>query len=102
MPIIFTFSKQAFNETLDFATIQSLMKDINLIASCQAHLPVQYASNIELIHQKGHWCCDWQQATSEWHLQNKPLVYSIGCPCSHWLFRFSVLHSNKAFNTITY
>ena len=28
-------------------------------------------------------------------VQNKPLVRSIGCPCSHWLCRFSGLHSNK-------
>ena len=39
------------------------MKDINLIDSCQAHLPVQYASNIQLIRQKWHWCSDWQRAT---------------------------------------
>ena len=39
---IFIFSKQAFNESLDFATVHSLMNDINLIDSCQAHLPVQY------------------------------------------------------------
>ena len=45
--VIFTFSKQAFNESLDFATVHSLMIDINLIDSCQAHLPEQYASNID-------------------------------------------------------
>ena len=43
-----------------------------------------------------------QRATPESHVQNKPLVYSIGCPCTHWLFRFSILHSNKNVNTITY
>ena len=35
-----------------FATVHSLMNDINLFDSCQAHLPVQYASNIEFIRQK--------------------------------------------------
>ena len=25
-------------------------------------------------------------------MQNKPLVCSIGCPCSNWLFHFSILH----------
>ena len=35
-----------------FATVYSLMNDINLIDSCQAHLPMQYASNIEFIPQK--------------------------------------------------
>ena len=48
---VFTFSKQGFNECLDFATVHSLMKDINLIDSCQAHLPMQYAFNIKFIPQ---------------------------------------------------
>ena len=47
--LIFTFSKQSFNESLDFATVHSLLKDINMINNCQAHLPVEYASNIEFI-----------------------------------------------------
>ena len=45
--IIFTSSKQSFIESLDFATIHSLMNTKNLIDSCQAHLSVQYASNIK-------------------------------------------------------
>ena len=48
---IFTFSKLVMNLQI-FATIYSLMNDINLIDSCQAHLPVQYAWNIEFICQK--------------------------------------------------
>ena len=63
-----------------FATVHSLMNDINLIDSCQAHLPVQYTSNIKFIRQKWHWCYDWQRATPEPHMQNKPLVCSIGYP----------------------
>ena len=47
------------------------MNYTNMIDSCQAYLPVQYASNIELIRQKLHWCCDLQQATPESHVQNK-------------------------------
>ena len=46
-----------------FATVHSLSNYTNLIDSCQAHLPAQHASNIELICQKWHWCCDWQRAT---------------------------------------
>ena len=84
-----------------FATVHSLMNDIKLIDSCQIHLPVQYASNIEFIRQKWHWCCDWQRATPELHVQNNPLVCSFGCPCSHWLFRISVLHLNKTVDTFT-
>ena len=43
MQYIFTFSKQSFNESLDFATDHSLMNYTTLIDSCQAQLPVQYA-----------------------------------------------------------
>ena len=50
--VIFTFSKQAFHEFLDFSNLHSLMNDKNLIDSCQANLPVQYALNIEFIRQK--------------------------------------------------
>ena len=73
-----------------FATVHSQMNCTNLIDSCQAHLPIQYASNIELIGQKWYWCCDWPRATPESHMQNKPLVCSHGCPCSSWLFHFSI------------
>ena len=91
---LFTFLKQSFNVSLDFCNVRSLMNYTNLIDSCQAHLPVQYASNIKHIRQKWYWCCDWQRATPELHVQNnKPLVCSIGCPCSIWLFRFSISHS---------
>ena len=37
-----------------FASLHNLMKDISMIDSFQAQLPVQYASNIEL----WHCCCD--------------------------------------------
>ena len=74
------------------ATVHILMNNTNLIDSCQIHLPAQYTSN--LIRQKWYWCCDCQRATPEWHVQNKPLVCSIGCSCSSWLFRFSILHSD--------
>ena len=39
------------------------MYDTTMIDSWQAHLPVQYASNIELIRQKWHWFCVWQLVT---------------------------------------
>ena len=48
---ILTFSKQAFNEFLDFWNRSWPREDINLIDIYQAHLPVQYASNIESIRQ---------------------------------------------------
>ena len=53
------------------------MNYTNLIDICQAHLPVQYASDIKLIRQKRHLCCDWQRATPDSHVQNEPLVCSI-------------------------
>ena len=37
-----------------FATVHSFINDTNMIYSYQAHLPVQYTSNIELICQKCH------------------------------------------------
>ena len=54
MSIIFTFLKQAYNESSDFsfATAHSLMKDINLIDSCKSHLPVQCASIIKCIRAR--------------------------------------------------
>ena len=45
--LIFSFSKQAFNES----SVHRLMNDINLIEGCQAHLPVQFTLNIEFIRQ---------------------------------------------------
>ena len=49
---VFTFSKRSFNESLDFfATVHSLVNNTNGIGSCQADLPVQFASNIEFIRQ---------------------------------------------------
>ena len=38
-------SKPLMNRLMIFATVHSLMKDTNLIDSCQAHLPLQYALN---------------------------------------------------------
>ena len=52
------------------------MKDINVIDSWQAHLPVQFASNMELIRRKWHWSCDWQRATPDSHVQNKSVVFA--------------------------
>ena len=93
---IFTFSMQTFNKSLDFAPVQSLMNDTqNLTDNCKAHLSVQFASNFKLICQMWHWCCDWQWATTELHVEKKLLVSSIGCLCSHWLFRLSVLRSDN-------
>ena len=78
------------------------MNDTTMIDSCQAHMPVQYGLNIERICKKWHWCCDWQRATPALHMQNKPLACSIGSPRLRWLFRFSVLYSDKAVNMNSY
>ena len=48
------FQSKLLMNLLIFATVHSLMKDLNLIHSCQANLPVQYTSNIKLIHHKWH------------------------------------------------
>ena len=60
-----------------------------MIDSCQAHLSVQYASNIELIWQKWHWCCDWQRAIRPTSKTGLLLAPSTGCVydgCSSFLF----------------
>ena len=84
-----------------YATVHILMNNINLIDSCQAHFSVQYASNIEFIRQKWHWCCDWQRATPELPLQNKPLACSTGClfKLAVPLFRFT-LRQNSLYDYI--
>ena len=41
-------------------------------------------------------------ATLDSHVQSKPLVCSLDCPCLHWLFRFSALHSNKPLSSLLY
>ena len=99
----FTFSKQAFSEPLDFflRPFIASWKTYIWLTAAKLTLPVQYASNIEFISQKWHWCRCWQRATPESYVQINPLVFSIGCPCSHWLFRFSVLHA-KNVKTITH
>ena len=71
------------------------MKDMNHIDSYQAYLPVQYYPNITFIRQKWHWCCVWQRATPGSHVQIKPLVCSIGYPCSSWLFCFTFYTQTK-------
>ena len=77
------------------------MKYINLIDKRLAHLPVQYVSNTNSFARSDTGDVI-DRATPELHVQNKPLVCSIGCPCTHWLFRFSILHSNKTVKTIIY
>ena len=42
----------------------------------------------------------WLTVSYTWVARAKQA--SNGCPCSHWLFCFSVLHSNKTVNTIEY
>ena len=69
----FTYFKFTFFK----ATIHNLMKYIKMIEGCQAHLPMQYTSNIEFISQKWHCCCDWQQATLD----------------SHWLILFQIMNT---------
>ena len=46
------FGINNFTNLKFFATVHTLKNYTHLIDSCQAYLPVQYASNIELFHQK--------------------------------------------------
>ena len=105
---MFTFSsKPLMNLRFISATVHSLMNDTSLIDSCKHHLPLQYASNIEFIRQKFHWGCDRQRATSESHMQNKPLVCSIACSCSKLAFPFytptkPLIQLHIKYNTVIY
>ena len=49
---IYIFKASLLMNLLIFATVHSLMKDINLIDSDQAQLPKQYTLNFEFIRQK--------------------------------------------------
>ena len=51
-PLYLHFRSNPLMNLKIFATVRSLMNYANKIDSCQAHLPVQYSSNIELIGQK--------------------------------------------------
>ena len=76
------------------------MNYINLIDSCQAHLPVQYASNIKFIRQMWYWCCDWQQAAPESQVQNKLLHWLSVFTLAVSLFRFT-LQQNREYDYIS-
>ena len=59
------------------------MNDINLINSCQAQLPAQYAQITEFNRQTWHWCCDWHlSCTCKTSLMFAPLAVLVytGCP----------------------
>ena len=70
------------------------MNNTNLIDSYQAHLPVQYASNIELIRQKWYWSCDWQRATPSRTYETSLLFTPLAARVQAFLFSFSILHSD--------
>ena len=75
------------------------MNDTIFIDSCQAHLPVQFASNIDFICQKWYWCCDCKRISPELRVQNKLhwlSVFNLAVP----LFRFTLV--NKTVNTKPY
>ena len=99
---IFTFSKQSLNESIDFCN-RSLPPewhkfDLQLASSLDHAIGFEHR-----IHSPEVTLVLWLTASHTWVARAKQaLVCSIGCPSSHWLFRFSVLHSNKTVNTNTY
>ena len=74
------------------------MNDINWIDSYQAHMPgnTLRTSNSFARSDTG------VVIDSESHEQNRTLVCSIGCLCLSWLFRFSILQSDVAVNTLIF
>ena len=81
---IYIFKAIPYNIPLDFATVHSLMVDTNFIDSCQANLPVQYASNIKVL------------------LQATLIEIARLKQASCLLHYADFLHSNKTVNTISY
>ena len=84
-----------------FETVHSLMNYMNLIDSCQAHLSVQNASNIELIRQSDtgvvidsepHRVARAKQASCLLHWLS---MFKLAVP-------FSVLHSDKTVKAIIF
>ena len=93
-------SKPSMN-LLIFATVHSLINDTKF----DWQLPSYFARAIrfehECIRQLWHWCR--LPSSHTWVARAKQAsCCSICCRCSHWLFRFSVIHSNKTANTIKY
>ena len=78
--------KQAFNEFLDFGTVHSLMKDINLIDSCQAHLPMQYPSNIKFIARSDTGVLIDSEPHPSCACKSIRLVVCVHAGCSAFLF----------------
>ena len=78
---VLTFSKQSLNESLDFCN-RSYPHELHKFDwQLQAHLPVQYASNIELIRQKWYWGefnnASARRALVDWYL-------SLFIMCKAW------------------
>ena len=85
-----------------FATVHSLMNDINLIDSCQAHLPVQYASISNsyvrsdtgvVIDRESH-----LSRTCKTSFLFAPLAVRVHTGC----FAFPFYTPNKTINTLKY
>ena len=76
------------------------MKDINLIDSCQAHLPVQYASNIDFTRNDTGVVIDSKPNLScmcKTSLLFAPLAVHVHTGCSA-----NVLHSKETVNMISF
>ena len=67
------------------------MNDINLIDSYQAHLPVQYASNIKFIRQMWHDSELHPSRTSKTSHLFAPLAVRVHTGCSTFLMKYHTL-----------
>ena len=59
---VFYINKYILKASRNFRFLQPFIASWtaqNLIDSCQAHLPVQFTSNIEFVRQMCQCCCDW-------------------------------------------
>ena len=90
---------KALMNLLIFATIHNLMKYINMINSCQAHLPIQYTL-IYQIHSQEVILLLWLTVSHTWFAHANQ-AYSL----LYWRSIFTLAippYTNKTVNTITY
>ena len=93
--VIFTFLKQSFNESLDFCN-RSYPHEFQKIRLTAAKLtcPCNTLRTLNSFARSDTGIVIDSKLHLSPTLQSKPLVCSIGYPCSQWLFCFSILHSN--------
>ena len=71
------------------------MNDKDMIDSCQGHCLCNILRTLNSLARSDTDVVIDSEPHLIFQVQNKPLVGSIGCLCSHWRFSFFVFLSNK-------